>query len=111
MAPVLNRKLTLEAPVRAPDGAGGFSESWQALGTLWAEIKAGSGRETAGNSGTLSRLPLKITVRAAPVGSGQRPEVNQRFVEGSRIYRILAVAERDASARFLICNALEEVAA
>ena len=30
--PLLNRRLVLEAPVVAPDGAGGQIESWVAMG-------------------------------------------------------------------------------
>jgi hypothetical protein len=37
-APHLNRALVLEGVVRTPDGAGGFTEAWAALGTLWAEL-------------------------------------------------------------------------
>ena len=33
-APNLSRALVLETPVSAPDGAGGFSVTWQAVGTL-----------------------------------------------------------------------------
>jgi head-tail adaptor len=40
----LSRRLVLEAPDRVPDGAGGFSETWVALGHVWAEIaRAGRG--------------------------------------------------------------------
>ncbi|MFT7254059.1 MAG: head-tail adaptor, partial [Paracoccaceae bacterium] len=35
--PDLSRRLTLEAAVRLPDGAGGFSETWEPLGHIWAE--------------------------------------------------------------------------
>jgi len=42
-APRLNRKLELEAPVRTADGAGGYTETWAALGSLWAEVTARSG--------------------------------------------------------------------
>lgn len=110
-APVLNRKLVLETPANVPDGAGGFVESWQALGTVWAEVKAGSGRERAGAFATVSTLTLRITVRGAPVGSDQRPRPDQRFREGSRVFRILAVSERDPAGLYLICYANEEVAA
>lgn len=30
--PDLSRRLLLEGPVRVPDGAGGFAETWQPLG-------------------------------------------------------------------------------
>ncbi|MDE0589882.1 head-tail adaptor protein [Halocynthiibacter sp. C4] len=107
--PELNRKLTLEAPVRVADGAGGYSETWQALGTLWAAIKFSTGREKAGDFVTVSTQKLRITVRAAPEGSASRPHPEQRFTEGARVYRILAVAEADSQGRYLTCTAEEEV--
>jgi head-tail adaptor len=107
-APRLNRKLVLEAPVQLPDGAGGLAESWVVLGALWAEVKAGTGREVEEDFLTLSTVPYRITVRAAPPGAPQRPRPEQRFREGPRTYRILAVAESDATARYLTCVAREE---
>ncbi|WP_394152567.1 head-tail adaptor protein [Loktanella salsilacus] len=108
--PILNRKLVLEAAQRSPDGAGGYDTSWQPLGTLWAEIKSGNGSARGENALQLSRVPLKITVRAAQVGSDARPSAGQRFREGSRLYAILAVTEQDSRARYLVCHAAEEVA-
>ncbi|MFY0632978.1 MAG: head-tail adaptor protein [Vannielia sp.] len=109
--PVLNRKLVLETPERLPDGSGGWSQSWAELGQLWAEVKSGSGRERADEFLTVSSVPYRITVRAAPPGATSRPRPEQRFREGARIYRILAVAERDARGRYLTCYAREEVSA
>jgi len=106
----LNRKLLLEEPLQTPDGAGGYSESWAPLGTLWAEVSPGTGSESAGQFLTLSSVPYKITVRGAPEGAPSRPKPDQRFREGTRIYRILAVAERDAQGRYLTCFSREEVA-
>lgn len=109
--PKLNRKLTLEAPVRVMDGAGGYSESWTALGELWAEIRPGTGREAERGELAVASVPLKITVRAAEPGAPSRPMPGQRFREGVRTFRILSVFEADAAARFLVCSAREEVAA
>lgn len=109
--PVLNRQLVLEAPDRVPDGAGGFIEVWSELGVLWAQMKPGTGVERAGEFVTLASVPLKITVRAAPEGSPRRPRPEQRFREGTRVFRILAVAEADAGAHYLTCFAREEVVA
>lgn len=107
----LSRKLALEDAVRQPDGAGGFSETWETLGELWAEIKAGTGRERFGAQVTKSTVPYRITVRAAPVGAASRPKADQRFREGARLFRILAVADHDRDAAYLTCFATEEVAA
>jgi len=110
-APHLNRRLVLEAPVRAPDGAGGFSESWVALGEIWAEVSARSGRERVGIGGPVSAVGYRIVVRSAPVGAAARPMPEQRFREGERLFVIQAVADGDPRARYLTCFADEEVAA
>lgn len=110
-APNLTRALVLENPVTLADGAGGFSTNWLALGTLWADIRAGAGRERFAALGPAGEVRLRILVRAAPQGSDQRPRPDQRFREGARLFRILAVAEADAQGRYLICTAQEEVPA
>ncbi|MCB2110652.1 head-tail adaptor protein [Albidovulum sp.] len=109
--PRLNRRLTLEEAQRLPDGAGGQTLSWVALGTLWARLDPGTGRERAGEFATLSSVPYRITVRAAPQGAPSRPKPDQRFRDGARIFRILAVTEDDAGAHYLTCFAQEEVLA
>ena len=111
MAYRLNRKLVLEMPARVPDGAGGYTESWMPLGLVWADVTARTGREAAGVAAPISRVAYKIIVRACPPGSDARPYPNQRFREGTRLYRILAVAEDDADCRYLMCTAQEETVA
>lgn len=111
MKPVhLNRKLVLEAPERLPDGAGGFAEGWTALGEVWAEVTARTGREKQGEAVPVSTVGYRIVVRGAPQGASNRPQPDQRFREGTRLFRILAVAEYDPVGRYLTCFADEEVA-
>lgn len=106
--PELRRKLKLEALERLPDGAGGFLETWVTLGALWAEVKAGTGKETEQDFLTLSSVPYRITVRSAPPGAASRPRPDQRFREGDRLFRILAVADADVRGRYLTCFTREE---
>ncbi|MEO1639741.1 MAG: head-tail adaptor protein [Pseudomonadota bacterium] len=108
--PQLNRSLVLEGPLRLADGSGGFTEGWEALGVIWAEVRAMSGRERAQSAATLARTPFKITLRAAPHGAASRPTAGQRFRDGNRIFVIHAVAEQGPENRYLTCNAVEEVA-
>lgn len=110
-APRLNRQLVLEGAVRSSDGAGGFSESWAALGTLWAEVTARTGRERAEAGGPVSAVSYRIVLRATPVGAPSRPRPEQRFREGARLFVIQAVTERGPDGQFLTCFADEEVAA
>ena len=109
--PNLTRRLTLENPVRTPDGAGGYSQSWTALGDLWAAVSPATGREANREGLTGSTVTYKIVVRAAPPGDPARPGASQRFREGDRIFHIRAVTEQDALAHYLICWAEEEVVA
>lgn len=107
-APRLNRKLVLEAPQKIGDGAGGYVDVWQALGTLWAQVSARSGRETTQSDAPVSAMSYRITVRGAPFGSPERPKPDQRFREGERLFVIRAVAEDDANGRYITCFATEE---
>ena len=108
-APQLNRPLVLEAMSRVADGAGGFAESWGALGTLWAEVTPGTGRDAAGEEVVMGVVGYRITLRGAPQGSPARPVPGQRFRDGGRLFAILAVTEADAAGRYLTCFAREEV--
>ena len=107
--PHLSRALLLETPIRTPDGAGGFDEVWQELGTLWADVTAAGGRQRTGAATAVSDVGYRIIVRSAPHGNPQRPRPEQRFREGTRLFNILAVAEDDASGRYLTCYANEEL--
>ena len=106
--PRLNRQLVLEAPDVLSDGAGGFVQGLIPLGTLWGNVVARSGRETAQSGAPVSRMGFRITVRAAPAGSDKRPTAHQRFREGDRIFTIELVAEHDSEGRYLACFAQEE---
>ena len=106
--PHLTRKLVLEGRTRVPDGAGGFTEAWAVRGTLWAEVVSGTGRDVPGEEITLAAIPYRITVRGAAQGAPSRPKPDQRLRDGARLFRILAVTERDATGQFLTCFAREE---
>ncbi|TNJ46723.1 head-tail adaptor protein [Phaeobacter sp. B1627] len=109
-APRLNRPLRLEDPQAIGDGAGGFRINWAQLGVLWADVEALSGRETGRRGTPVSLQRYRITLRAAPVGSPARPKPDQRFREGTRLFKIDAVAEHDRDGRYLTCLATEELA-
>ena len=111
MSAHLSRLLVLEDPQRVPDNAGGFIETWQPLGEVWAEVTARTGRSGDLGSVRTGQVAWRIVVRGAPVGVPSRPMPGQRFREGARHYRIEAVAERDPAGSYLICDASEEVAA
>ena len=107
-APRVNIELGLEAAEREGDGLGGYRLVWRQRGKLWAEMRAGSGRERFGQVGAESVVPWKVTVRGAALGDPRRPAAGQRFRRGDRLFRIEAVAESGPDGRWLICHAREE---
>lgn len=107
----LNRPMILEEAQVLPDEAGGYTLEWQALGTLWTELRPGAGRERRGEIAPEGQMLFRVFLRAAPQGSPQRPRPDQRLREGTRLFRVLAVSEADAAGAFLICHAREEVPA
>ena len=107
-APQLSRRLVLEALTRVADGAGGFTATWVAQGTLWADLRPANGRDALGEEVVLASVNCKITVRGAAQGAPSRPVAGQRFRDGGRVFAILAVTEADPAGRHLICFAREE---
>lgn len=109
-APVLDRRLILEDAVRVADGSGGYTDTWSPLGELWALVTPRSGNERGIEGATLSGQAYRVTVRAAAYGAPSRPRPDQRFRDGTRIYKILSVADNDDKGRYLTCAVIEEVA-
>ena len=42
----LNKRVTVQAPTRASDSRGGFTETWTDLDTIWAAIWPASAKES-----------------------------------------------------------------
>lgn len=106
--PKLNWSLTLEERQRVADGAGGFSETWVALGQLWGELRTRGVGDGAVAAGELHRVRYRIIVRGSAEGELTRPKTGQRFRTGNRVFDIDAVTEMDATGRYLIVWAREE---
>lgn len=103
MSRALTRRFTLEELAATPDGAGGQTEAWTAVATLYAELKASSGRERASGGRTAARVTHRAWVRFVEYGAPGRPRPDQRFREGDRVFAIRAVAEADERRGYLIC--------
>jgi SPP1 family predicted phage head-tail adaptor len=84
----LNRRLTLEAPLETPDGAGGVAREFTAVATMWAEVMPLSARAEEAADSVGAALRYCIVVR-------RRGEITtrHRFREAARLYRIIAVRE------------------
>jgi head-tail adaptor len=98
--PRLSCRVTLETPVRTPDGGGGVTLDWMPQGRIWAEIRASSAREGVVGERPSARVTHRISIRRGAVAA-QRPTPEQRLRLGSRIFAILGVAEADPGGAYL----------
>lgn len=97
----LDRRLVLQAPSESGDGAGGVIRDYAAVTTLWASVTPVSSRGDSEAERLGAALRLRIVIRF-------RSDVTtrHRLVDGTHIYRIVAVRETGRR-RFLEIDAEE----
>jgi len=100
LSPRLDSRLTLEAPVRTPDGGGGWTVAWQAVGTLWGEIDARSAREGTVGTRPTARVTHRITIRRGTTDA-ERPRPDQRLRYRDRVFAIHGTGEADPGSAYL----------
>lgn len=95
----LNRRLVLETPSESDDGAGGVTRLYDVVTTLWAQVVPISARaEVAADSlGAAARYRIVVRMRADI-------STRHRLLDGTRVYRILALRD-GADRRFLEIDA------
>ena len=99
---MLNRRLVLEAPDESADGAGGVVRTYDTVATLWASVEPVAARGDVVATQLGATVTHRIVVRYR-TGITTR----HRFRPGTRLYRIVAVRERDK--RWLEIQAEERI--
>jgi len=107
--PKLTVKMTLQNPVRSPDGGGGYNTTWADLGTHWAQLSYRTGRTGSGETSPVARQPVEITLRATPPDHPMHPKPGQALVQGARRYIVSAVSPNGPTPLYLTCLAELEV--
>ncbi len=101
----LRHRAALEVKTLTPDGAGGFSESWDAVAQLWCAVEplAASDAFAAGKLESRVRHRLRIR-RGLAVAAGNRLRV------GERLFAVHAVIDEGPPAPLvtLACEELPE---
>lgn len=92
----LNRRVTLQAVTRAPDGAGGYVETWIDLATIWSKVEALCGRELFLAQQVQAELSHRVTIRFR-----HKITPAMRLKYGIRILEIVAPINPDEGTELL----------
>lgn len=79
----LRNRLTLQQPVRTPDGQGGFTLTWTDVATVWADIRQLAGREylLAQQLGTALSHEVSIRYRADVIASWRGKDTDNTVLD------------------------------
>ena len=108
MSRVVQRKYLLERRGGVPDGMGGRTTGWTAIGSHWGRLIAGPGRLQAGDGGPRAKGAYRVVIRAVPFGAPSRPIAGDRLSEVGRVFHVRAVIDTDEAGQHLACYVDEE---
>ena len=94
----LRHRLTLEAPTRMTDSAGGARQTWREIGKLWAALRDLSGGEKEYAEAESAAKKVEVIIRF-------REDItpDMRFIYGARMFNISAILDQRGTKRFLTC--------
>lgn len=82
----LRTRVDIQQPVRTPDRAGGVTQHWSTMTTVWAEVLPISGKEVFEQMKLQSKISHKITIRYRAGVTG-----GMRLKAGGTLYLIKAI--------------------
>jgi SPP1 family predicted phage head-tail adaptor len=100
----LRHRLTLEAPVETPDGAGGVTRTYTTVATLWAALVPVAAAGDVQADALAATVTHRILMRAR-----SDLTTRHRLRQGTRVFRIVALRDADGSGRFVEVQAQERV--
>lgn len=86
----LKTRLVVQQPVETPDDQGGVTRTWTTFATVWAQVTPLAARRDAQADSDGVTQSYRILLR-----SHLSLTLQHRFSDGARIYRIVAIRERD----------------
>lgn len=98
----LRSRVTIEAPVDAPDGAGGFTRSYATLAQVWAKIDPAGARDDFVEQRQEQSTTHVVTIRWRSDVKSQ-----MRLIYRSRRLLIQSVVDLRERRRFLVCSCEE----
>jgi SPP1 family predicted phage head-tail adaptor len=100
----LRNRVTLQQLTRTDDGAGGYTETWTGVATVWADVYPLKGNERYEAQQVQANLSHRVTIRYR---TGVEPSM--RLLYGTRTLTIEAVIDPEERHRELILMCSEVV--
>lgn len=98
----LRQRVTIESPVDAPDGAGGFTRSFATLAQVWAKIDPAGARDLFVEQRQEQSTTHVVTIRWRGDVKSQ-----MRYIHRGRKLLIKSVVDSDERRFFLVCDCEE----
>lgn len=98
----LRQRVTIETPIDASDGAGGFERAYAPHAQVWAKVETRSGGEQFSEQRLEQSRTHVVTIRWRPDVTSQ-----MRFDLRGRKLAIRTVIDRNETRRFLECGCEE----
>ena len=100
-AGILNKRITIQQNVETDNGRGGFTESWEDVGTYWAEIKPLFAKQIFEYRSLNVHATHQIKVRANVI-----IDEDDQIIYGSRTFEVLTVENESESevVKWVICK-------
>ena len=86
----LKTRLVIQQPVETPDDQGGVVRTWSTFATVWAQVTPLASRRNVEADADCVTQDYRIVLR-----SHLSLTLQHRFSDGARIYRIVAIRERE----------------
>jgi SPP1 family predicted phage head-tail adaptor len=86
----LKTRLVVQQPIEAPDDQGGVVRNWTTFATVWAQVTPLAARRDVEADADGVTQAYRIVLR-----SHLSLTLQHRFSDGARIYRIVAIRERE----------------
>ena len=86
----LKTRLVVQQPIEAPDDQGGVVRNWTTFATVWAQVTPLAARRDVEADADGVTQTYRIVLR-----SHLSLTLQHRFSDGARIYRIVAIRERE----------------
>jgi SPP1 family predicted phage head-tail adaptor len=100
----LRQRIKFQNLVRAPDGQGGFTESWTDFQEVWAQVVPASAKELYFAQQIRPEITHKITIRNL-IGLN----TSMRILFGSRVFQVKGIRNEDERLWFQFIDAVENV--